>query len=121
MTDKKPKIEIDTSLDDKVEDTGDLEIPISVETASAPLNLVPPDPNATGPWVEYTGIATVRIITKLDWQAIGIDSDLYCEWNYLNAKRLPESMFSREQLVYLLSTDGRFQLVEDESGSGTTE
>jgi hypothetical protein len=115
----KPKI--DLSLDDKVEDTGDIEVPMNVETASAPLNLVPPDPNATGPWIEYTGIATVRIINGLDWKAIGIDSDLYCEWNYLNAKKLPKSMFNPEQLNYLLSTDGRFKLVEDESESGTTE
>lgn len=119
MSTDKPKI--DFSLDDKVEDTGDLDLGMKVETASAPLNLVPPDPNATGPWIEYTGIATVRIINALDWKAIGIDSDLYCEWNYLNAKKLPKSLFNEKQLTYLLSTDGRFQLVDDESVSETTE
>jgi hypothetical protein len=119
MTDDK---KIDDSLEDKVEDTGDLpENNLKVETASVPLNLTPPDPDASGPWIEYNGIATVRIITEHDWRVQGIDSTTYCEWNYLNNKRLPKSMFSEAELKYLLTVDGRFQLVEDESVSETTE
>ena len=114
------KVIIDDSLEDKVEDNGDLG-PIKIEKASGPMNLTPPDPNATGPWIEYTGIATVRIITELDWRQQGINSTNYCEWNYLNNKRLPRSMFSDEELQYLLRVDGRFTLVDDEIESETTE
>lgn len=113
----------DTSLDDKVEEINEFAAneQVTVETVSAPMNLVPPDPNATGPWIEYTGIATVRILCDVDWRTLGINSDLYCEWNYLNKMRLPKSMFSDEQLNYLLNQDGRFQLVDDEIQSETTE
>ncbi len=116
---------IDTSLDGKVEDTGEflVEAPVAMktETISRPMNLVPPDPNASGPWVKYNGIATVRILCALDWQNLKIDSNLYCEWNYLNEMKLPKSMFNDEQLDYLLNKDGRFELVEDEKESETTE
>lgn len=109
---------IDTSLDEKVEEPvrtiEDLQ-EVKVETMTAPRNLVPPDPNATGPWIEYTGIATVRILCDLDWKNLGIDSDLYCEWNLLNGMKLPKSIFNEAQLNYLLNQDGRFQLVESES------
>lgn len=111
---------IDTDFEGKVE-AENIPPDVQVETASAPLNLVPADPNAKGPWIEYTGIATVRILSAEDWKTLGIDSDLYCEWNYLNGNRLPKSMFNEEQLNYLLTQDDRFQLVEDESGSETTE
>lgn len=120
-----PNSFIDTSLEGKIEDTGEVSsesIPsIKTETVSRPMNLVRPDPKATGPWIKYNGIATVRILCDLDWQALGIDSSLYCEWNYLNEMKLPKSMFNDEQLDYLLNKDGRFHLEEDEIESETTE
>lgn len=79
-------------------------------TASAPMDLARVDPNAKGPWIQYNGQATVRIITPHDWKQAGVDSNKYCEWNYLNSKRLPRSMFSDEELQYLLRVDGRFSL-----------
>ena len=115
---KKQPVVIDNSLADKIEQAEaslDANEKISVETISSPMNLVPPDPKAKGPWIVYNGVATVRILNKLDWKTQGIDSDLYCEWNYLNKMRLPKSIFNDAQLNYLLNTDGRFTLVEDET------
>lgn len=79
-------------------------------TYSQPYELAQSDPNAKGPWIQYNGVATVRILTPSDWAAAGVKSTKYCEWNYLNNKRLPRSMFTDEELQYLLRIDGRFSL-----------
>jgi hypothetical protein len=85
---------------------------VKVEEANTLLELQPGDPTAAGPWVQYDGIATVRVITQSDWQEMGIDSDKEVQWNYLNKKRVPISRFSDEELQYLLRCDGRFSVVE---------
>lgn len=86
---------------------------VIVEEAPAPMSLQTANPLATGPWIKYKGVATVRILTQKDWAAVGVNSSTYAEWNYLNEKKLPRSMFSDEELQYLLRVDGRFELVDD--------
>lgn len=96
---------------------------VVVEEASAPMDLKPADPDAKGPWIQYNGVGTVRIMDEKTWRSVGVDSDKYYEWSYLNKKRLPRSLFSDAELQYLLRRDGRFSLVEDtpEKESATTE
>lgn len=86
---------------------------VLIEEASKPFELQPPNPHAEGPWVQYNGIATVRFIDEKSWRDAGIKSTKYCEWNYLNHKRLPKSSFTEEELDYLLRRDGRFSLVDN--------
>lgn len=86
---------------------------VVVETANSLMPLQKPDPKATGPWIRYNGIGSVRIMTPADWKAVGVDSNNYYEWNYLNKKRLPRKAFSAAELQYLLRVDGRFSLVEE--------
>ncbi|AYN57966.1 hypothetical protein HWB90_gp016 [Mycobacterium phage Fowlmouth] len=88
---------------------------VRVEEARTPMALKQPDKSARGPWVQYNGVGTVRIMTAADWKTVGVDSKKYCEWNYLNHKRLPVSSFTDEELQYLLRVDGRFSVVEDEN------
>ncbi|AVD99633.1 hypothetical protein HWB51_gp015 [Mycobacterium phage Cuke] len=88
---------------------------VKVEEARAPMALKQPDKSAHGPWVQYNGVATVRIMQAKDWKEVGVDSTKYCEWNYLNKKRLPVTSFTDEELQYLLRIDGRFSVVEDEN------
>jgi hypothetical protein len=86
---------------------------VKVEEASAPLPLDKGDSNWTGPWIKYDGVGTVRYMRPADWRSIGVQSSSTYEWNYLNQKRIPRSLFSDEELQYLLRVDGRFSLVED--------
>jgi hypothetical protein len=86
---------------------------VKVESASAPMKLRTPDPKAKGPWIQYNGVGTVRIMTQPDWAQAGVDSNKYCEWNYLNKKRLPRNIFTDDELQYLLRVDGRFSLVDE--------
>ena len=80
------------------------------ELASAPMNLEQPDPTARGPWIQYNGPATVRVMDAQAWASAKVPSRKRYEWNYLNGKRLPRSMFSDEELQYLLRVDDRFSL-----------
>lgn len=86
---------------------------VAVETFAGPTPLAKPDPKATGPWIQYNGIATLRIMDEEMWSAAGVDSDKYCQWNGLNKMRLPRSLFNDQELQYLLRVDGRFSLVEE--------
>lgn len=86
---------------------------VKVEEASAPMLLAEPDPDAQGPWVEYRGVGTLRIMDQAAWESAGVKSDKYCEWNYLNQKRLPRKLFNDQELQYLLRVDGRFALVDN--------
>ncbi len=86
--------------------------PVKVVEASTPMPLERPDPHAKGPWVVYTGFATVRIFSEKDWDTVGLKGKR-CEWNYLNQKRLPKSQFTAEQLDHLLNVDGRFKLSDE--------
>lgn len=107
---------LDSPLKRKEEEKPDrqgLPTSVQVETASAPMQLRQKDPNAKGPWIQYNGVATVRIMTPEDWKSVGTEGP-YCEWNYLNERRLPRSLFNDQQLQYLLRQDGRFSLVEDD-------
>lgn len=79
-------------------------------TMPTAMELQQPEFGTKGPWIQYNGVATVRILTRNDWAAAGVASDKYCEWNYLNNKRLPRSMFNDQELQYLLRVDGRFSL-----------
>ena len=65
-----------------------------------------------GPWVEYTGIALIRIMGPDEWAAAHVDSENYFEWNHLNNKRISRHAFNDHELQYLLRVDGRFRLVE---------
>ncbi len=86
---------------------------VKVETASAPMKLSGLDyKNSDGPWIEYTGVATVRRMGPEEWAAANINSQDYFEWNYLNHKRIPRKVFTDEQLQYLLRVDDRFRLVD---------
>lgn len=82
-------------------------------TYSQPMDLAQLDPNAKGPWIQYNGVATVRIMDRRAWAQASVKSDKYCEWNYMNGKRLPRSMFNDEELQYLLRVDGRFSLEKE--------
>ena len=99
----------------EVEEDARMGLPASVrvEQATAPLKLEPPDSNAKGPWVKYTGIATVRTISAKGWKAAGVNSEKSAQWNYLNRMRLPKDRFNEDELHYLLEVDGRFSLVDD--------
>lgn len=94
---------------------------VQVVQAAEPMQLQQTAPGATGPWIQYNGVATVRIMGPEEWKNVGIETDDYHEWSYMNKKRLPRSVFSDQQLQYLLRVDGRFSLVEDEKASETTE
>lgn len=104
---------IKKDAEEKKKDRQGLPPTVEVEIASAPMQLKPKDPGAKGPWIQYNGVGTVRVMTPEDWASLGTEGP-YCEWNYLNEKRLPRSIFTDEQLQYLLRQDGRFSLVEDE-------
>ncbi len=69
-------------------------------------------PDSVGPWVQYNGIATLRIMDANAWHSAGVKSDKYVEWNYLNNKRVPVSHFTDAELAYLIGRDGRFSKVE---------
>lgn len=86
---------------------------VALEEAAGPMQLARPDPKATGPWIQYNGIGTVRIMDEATWRAAGVDSTKYCQWNGLNKMRLPRSIFNDEELQYLLRVDRRFSLVEE--------
>jgi len=86
---------------------------VEVEIADTPMELTPPVPGDNqGPWVEYIGVGTLRIMDTAAWKDAKVDSTNYFEWNYLNHKRIPRSAFTDEELQYLLRRDGRFRLVE---------
>lgn len=95
----------------KVEDVEDLN-EVQAEIVSAPAELQPPDSSASGPWIQYNGIATLRILSERDWKVIGTEG-VYCEWNHLNNRRLPKSNFNEKQLHYLLNVDGDFTEVSE--------
>ena len=86
---------------------------VEVEIADKPMELALPNPDSRGPWVEYTGVGTLRIMDAAAWKDAKVDSDRYFEWNYLNHKRVPRSEFNDHELQYLLRRDGRFRLVEN--------
>lgn len=86
---------------------------VVIEEAQQPFKLQQNNPDATAPWIQYNGVGTVRVIDAQAWRDAGVDSDKYCEWNYLNNKRLPRSIFTDAELQYLLRVDGRFSLVEN--------
>lgn len=89
-----------------------LDVPAQGVT-QGPIQLQPPSPLANGPWIQYNGVATLRYMDENAWRSVGVDSKKYCQWNGLNKMRLPRSMFSDEELQYLLRVDGRFSLVEE--------
>jgi hypothetical protein len=86
---------------------------VKVEEASAPMQLEQPAPDWKGPWIRYNGVGTIRIMDPAAWRSAGVQSNKRYEWNYLNQKRIPRSLFTDEELQYLLRVDGRFSLVED--------
>ena len=122
-----PKIDTDlsTKAEDKQEDPRQgLPATVNVQQASSPMqldNTKRQDPN--GQYIKYNGVGTVRIMTPQDWKNVGVESDKYFEWNYLNKKQIPRSAFSDEELQYLLRIDGRFELVtaEPKTEDKTTE
>lgn len=105
--DAEPKKEVDNDPRKGLPET------VVVEEVSAPTQLQQGDPLARGPWIQYDGVATVRVLGPDDWKNAGVKSNKYYEWNYLNSKRIPVSHFSDEELQYLLRCDGRFSVVED--------
>lgn len=91
---------------------------VDIVEASVPMQLDTTrreDPN--NQYIKYTGVATVRIMTEDDWNRVGVDDfTKYCEWNYLNKKMLPRSIFTDKALQYLLRQDDRFRMITVESG-----
>lgn len=65
-----------------------------------------------GKYIKYTGPALVRIMEEADWKAANVESTKYCQWDYLNHKRIPVSFFNDAELHYLLLVDGRFEVEE---------
>jgi len=89
---------------------------VQVVDATTPFLLQeakPADPK--GQYIKYIGVGTVRTMGPDEWKAAHVDSQDYFEWNYLNKKLIPRSVFSDEQLQYLLRVDDRFELVELDS------
>lgn len=84
---------------------------IKVEEGPA-LSLQEPHLDSRGPWIQYNGIATLRIMDEKAWRNAGVNSSKYVEWNSLNAMRVPASSFTEAELSYLLGRDGRFSKVE---------
>lgn len=135
--DNETGVQIDTDLsskqknDEAKDPRQGLPASVAVEEASGPMKLDDTkrvDP--AGQYIQYDGVALVRIMDEDGWNAVNVESDEYFEWNYLNSKRIPRSSFSDEQLQYLLRVDGRFSLVnvdsegkvkEDEKVSETTK
>lgn len=83
---------------------------VQVEEGPA-LVLQEPELDSVGPWIQYNGIATLRIMDAQAWHAAGVKSDKYVEWNYLNNRRVPISHFTDAELAYLIGRDGRFSKV----------
>jgi hypothetical protein len=79
----------------------------------APVKLSEMGKHAPGPWIQYDGVGTLRVLTPEDWNDLGIKNGVRCEWNYLNHMRLPRSMFNDEMLQYLLNVDMRFSVVSE--------
>lgn len=119
MSEETGSFEEELISEDEVKETKPAPFAAAVEMASTPMKLDLPQKDAKGPWVEYTGVATVRVLTEKDWADQGINSTKRYQWNYLNQKRLPKSIFSEDELHYLLEVDGRFKLTE--TSSDTTE
>lgn len=82
---------------------------VTVVTENTPMTLQT-GKSDKGPWIQYNGIGTVRIMDKAAWKEAGVESDKYVQWNYLNHKRVPRSLFNDQELQYLLRVDGRFSL-----------
>ncbi|QGJ90060.1 hypothetical protein HWC80_gp019 [Mycobacterium phage Indlulamithi] len=91
-------------------------LPPSVEvvTADAPMELQKPiKADESKGFIQYVGVATTRQMTPADWEREGVDDfDQFIEWNYLNKKCVPRSIFTDKALQYLLRVDGRFKLVD---------
>lgn len=77
------------------------------------FDLMPPDPDAKGPYITYTGMATLREITKRDWQKIGVVDQGDVQWNLMNGYRIPVSNLSESAIDYCLRVDGRFSKVDE--------
>lgn len=78
-----------------------------------PYDLMPPNPNAVGPWVKYDGVATLRTIDVDEWAAVGVTDQLYTEWNALNGYKVSVHDLSEGALRYCLKMDGRFVQVDN--------
>ena len=61
-------------------------------------------------FVEYTGQATRRILVPEDWERVGLSGEKNV-WGMHNAFKIPVSDFTKDQLDYLLHTDGKFKVV----------
>lgn len=115
-TEKDSPLKVVPNFDDKNSTPEDprqgLPSSVKIETAITPLVLERPSGHEVGPWVQYNGIGTVRVITASDWRNVGCEGERV-QWNYLNKKRRGKAIFSEAQLNYLLNVDGRFSLVDD--------
>ena len=81
--------------------------------AEKPLDLMPPNPDATGPYITYTGMATLRQISKSDWKKAGVEDQGDVEWNAINGYRISVNDLSEKAINYCLNVDGRFSKVDD--------
>jgi hypothetical protein len=78
-----------------------------------PFDLMPPNPDATGPWIKYDGVATLRTIDAPEWVEVGVTDQPYTEWNALNGYKVSVSDLSAGAIRYCLQTDGRFVQVDN--------
>lgn len=62
-------------------------------------------------FIKYVGDATNRVISKADWDSLGLKAESV-EWSLQNDFRLPSEDFTEQQLTYLLKVDGRFKAAD---------
>lgn len=115
MADDKKSV-IDTDLDSKVSTFSEGVKQNKLNDPEADFAPTPPKDEgwkSKGPFVKYTGQATLRSITTEEFEAAGAKGQDYAEWNSLNDKKIPVSHFNENALTYLLQVDGRFEKVDD--------
>jgi hypothetical protein len=65
-----------------------------------------------GAFIKFNAHNGVRVISKEDWEAIGVKDQDTATWDKTNAWRLPTEEFGARALNYLLKVDGEF-IAED--------
>lgn len=67
-------------------------------------------PETKPEFVEYTGQASRREISKEDWLKAGVRDQEAVTWSFQNDFRVPKENFSQEAIRHLLQKDGRFTI-----------
>lgn len=59
-------------------------------------------------FIAFKGHNGVRVISKEDWEAIGVKDQETSTWDKTNGWRIPSEEFNKRALNYLLKVDGQF-------------